>query len=144
MISNLLYQGTITSLRLKPVNDRISIYTGYANSPCLFELADYNKIQLTQCRRANDTLYNLIKFYNVPKLKPSGFTEINDYKNDINLCLTNEKRKEIKQIKMIEVFIKYYRKGLKLDVLCYDERSQAFVLNKKYLLHVKSIMKRWD
>ena len=46
--------------QLKPVNDRISGHTDYANSPCLFELADYNKIQLTQCRRADDTLYNLI------------------------------------------------------------------------------------
>ena len=27
-----------------PVNDRISPKTDYSNSPCLFELADYNKI----------------------------------------------------------------------------------------------------
>ncbi len=46
--------------QLKPVNDRISPKTDYANSPCLFELADYNKIELTKCRRADDTLYNLI------------------------------------------------------------------------------------
>jgi predicted AAA+ superfamily ATPase len=45
---------------LKPVNDRIPVYTDYSNSPCLFELADYNKLQLTKCRRADDTLYNLI------------------------------------------------------------------------------------
>jgi hypothetical protein len=31
--------------QLLPVNDRISIYTDYSNSPCLFELADYNKKQ---------------------------------------------------------------------------------------------------
>ncbi len=28
--------------QLKPVNDIISIHTDYSNSPCLFELADYN------------------------------------------------------------------------------------------------------
>ena len=66
--------------QLKPINDRISIYTDYANSPCLFELADYNKIELTKCRRADDTLYNLIKFDNIPNVKPSDFTETNEYK----------------------------------------------------------------
>ena len=30
--------------QLKPVNDRIPYNTDYANSPCLFELADYNKV----------------------------------------------------------------------------------------------------
>ena len=47
-----------------------------------------------------------LNFDNVPKLKPSDFTETNDDKNDINLCFTHEKRKEINQIKMIGVFRK--------------------------------------
>ena len=81
--------------QLKPVNDRISIHTDYANSPCLFELADYNKLELTKCRRADDTLYNLIKFDNIPNVKPSDFTETDEYKNDINICFTNKKRIEI-------------------------------------------------
>jgi hypothetical protein len=89
--------------QLLPVHDRISSKTDYANSPCLFELADYNKIELTQCRRADDTLYNLIKFDNIPNVKPSDFTETNEYKNDINLCFTNAKRMEINHIKMKEV-----------------------------------------
>ena len=114
--------------QLLPVNDRISQRTDYANSPCLFELADYNKVQLTKCRRADDTLYNLVKFDNVPKLKPSNFTETNEYTNDINLCFTNEKRKEINYIKMKALYNK--NKGLKLAALPYDERSQAVILNK--------------
>jgi 5-methylcytosine-specific restriction endonuclease McrA len=65
--------------QLKPVNDRISQYTDYGNSPCLFELADFNKIQLTKCRRANDKLYNLIQFKNIPNLKPSDFNETKEY-----------------------------------------------------------------
>jgi hypothetical protein len=57
----------------------------------LFELADYNKIQLTKCRRADDTLYNLIKFDTIPNVKPSDFTETYEYKADINICFTNKK-----------------------------------------------------
>jgi ATP-dependent exoDNAse (exonuclease V) alpha subunit len=117
--------------QLKPVNDRISIYTDYSNSPCLFELADYNKLQLTKCRRANDTLYNLIKFDNIPNVKPSDFTETNEYKNDVHICYTNNKRIDINIIKMKELNKKKHRKGLKLDGLPYDDRSQAVVLNKK-------------
>ena len=55
----------------RPVNDRISIYTVYANSPCLFELADYNKLELTKCSRADDTLNSFIKFDNIHNVKPS-------------------------------------------------------------------------
>jgi len=118
--------------QLKPVNDRISIYTDYANSPCLFELADYNKLQLTKCRRADDTLYNLIKFDNIPNVKPSDFTETNEYKNDINLCFTNKKRIEINYIKMKELYNKKgRRRGLKLEGLSYDDRSQAVILYKE-------------
>jgi hypothetical protein len=47
--------------QLKPINDIISIYTDYANSPCLFERADNIKLQLTKCRRADDALYKSIK-----------------------------------------------------------------------------------
>jgi len=90
--------------QLKPINDRISPKTDYANSPCLFELADYNKVQLTICRRANAKLYNLIKFDNIPNVKPSDFTETNEYKNNIHICFTNNKRMEINHIKMKELY----------------------------------------
>jgi DNA replication protein DnaC len=117
--------------QLKPVNDRIPYNTDYANSPCLFELADYNKVQLTKCRRADDTLYNLIKFDNIPNLKPSDFNETNKYINDVNICFTNDKRKEINYIKMHQLHVKNrYRTGLKLDALTYDERSQDVILDK--------------
>ena len=39
----------------------------------------------------------------------------------------NAKRVEIKFIKMKELYNKKYRKGLKLDALDYDDRSQAVV-----------------
>ena len=116
--------------QLKPVNDRISQYTDYSNAPCLFELADYNKIELTKCRRANDTLYNLVKFNNVPNLKPSDFKETKDFKTNIHLCFTNETRKHINRVKMEEQNVKKHWKGLKLDALPYDKRTQYVILNK--------------
>ena len=85
---------------------------------------------MTKCRRADDTLYNLIKFDNVPNLKTSNFTKTNDYKHDINICFTNKKRKEINEIKMNELYRIKHRKGLKLAALSYDERSQDVILNK--------------
>jgi hypothetical protein len=97
----------------------------------LFELADYNKLELTKCRRADFELYNLIKFDNIPNVKPSDFTETNEYKNDVHICYTNKKRIEINHIKMKELYKKNKcRTGLKLDGLSYDDRSQAVILNK--------------
>ncbi len=81
--------------QLQAVNDRISQYKDHFNAPCLFELAEYNKIQLTKCRRANDTLYNLIQFDNVPNLNTSDFKETKKFNNNIKLCFTNGKRKLI-------------------------------------------------
>ena len=65
----------------------------------MFELADYNKLQLTKCRRADDTLYNLIKFDNIPNVKPSDFTETNEYKNDVHICCTNKKELKLTVLK---------------------------------------------
>ena len=87
----------------------------------LVELADYNKLEFTKCRRADDTLYNLIKFDNIPNFKPSDFTETDEYKNDIN-------RIEINHIKMKELYKKKHRKGLALEGLTYNDSSQAYVI----------------
>ena len=43
---------------------------------------------------------------------------------------TNNKRKEINQIKMKELYIKKYYKGLKLTALPYDKRTQDVILNE--------------
>jgi hypothetical protein len=45
--------------QLPAINDKISQYTDYGNSPCIFELSDFNKIKLTLCRRSDDKLFNL-------------------------------------------------------------------------------------
>ncbi len=52
----------------------------------------FNKIELTKCRRANDKLFNLIKSDNIPNLTPSNFnttSHVTDY--NVHLCFTNKK-----------------------------------------------------
>ena len=45
--------------QLSPVNDRVNENTDYRNSLALKQLCDYNKLQLTICRRSNPELFNL-------------------------------------------------------------------------------------
>ena len=115
--------------QLSPVCDRISQFTDYANSPCLFELADFNKIQLTICRRSNDELFNLLQFDNIQNLKTSDFTETKEYNNNIHICFTNDKRKEINHIMMNKLYHAKNRNGFRIHQLIYDDRSQDMILN---------------
>ncbi len=85
-----------------------SQYTDYSNFPCLFELADYNKLQLTKCRRADDTLYNLIKFDNIPNVIISKV-------NNEDLGIFNNHRFKIDNIDTFTITIKdYFNKLVKL------------------------------
>jgi hypothetical protein len=79
--------------QLPAICDRISEHHNYARNPALFELSNFNKVELTKCRRANDKLSNLIKSYNVPNLTRSNFnttSHVSDY--NIHICFTNKKR----------------------------------------------------
>ncbi len=77
----------------------------------MFALANYNKSELTKCRRADDTLYNLIKFDNIPNVNPPDFNETDEYTNDINICFTNKTYFDINHIRMKELFKREHRKG---------------------------------
>jgi hypothetical protein len=46
--------------KLEPVNDRVKT-CNYRNSIAQHELTNGNRIQLTKCRRADDTLFDIIK-----------------------------------------------------------------------------------
>ncbi len=70
--------------QLKQIHDIISPKTDYAKSPCLFELPDYNWTQLPIHRRADDTLYSLIKYEMMPNVEPSYFEEREKQKNNIH------------------------------------------------------------
>ena len=115
--------------QLLPVCDRITTTYDYSRNPAIYELCDFNMIQLTKCRRADDKLFNLIKFENVPNLKPEHFTTTSDItKYDIHLCYTNKKRIKINDIMMKHKAIDY--KGGKIDInkLFWDSLSQDVIL----------------
>ena len=57
--------------QLLPVNDRVSVL--YKNSLALFELCQGNRLQLSPCRRSDDTLFNMCKFENIMNIKKSAF-----------------------------------------------------------------------
>ncbi len=52
------------------------------------------------------THYNLIKFDNIPNVKPSDFTETDEYKNDINICFTNKNESKSTTLKWRNDIIK--------------------------------------
>ena len=64
----------------------------YGNSKILHELSDGNKLILTKCRLADDELFNMLQFDNIPNIKKDDFTH-NPCK--INVCYTNETRMKI-------------------------------------------------
>ncbi len=79
--------------QLKPVADRISPDYNYSRKPAIYELCNFNQVKSTKCRRADDTLFNLIKFDNIPNLTPTDFkmsSHITEY--DVHLCYTNKLR----------------------------------------------------
>lgn len=58
-------------LQFKPVCDR---YTGnYSKSSAFFELCGGNKLELTKCRRADDTLFNLTNPKNISSINAKQF-----------------------------------------------------------------------
>jgi hypothetical protein len=94
--------------QLPTICDRISEHYNYSRNPALFELCNFNKIELTKCRRANDKLFNLIKSDNIPNLTPSNFnttSKVTDY--NTHLCFTNKKRININHALMEAKKIQY-------------------------------------
>ena len=92
--------------QLKPVCDRVDV--DYKNSRILFELCDGNRLNLSICRRSDDTLFNLCKAPH--KIKNDQF---GNKQCKLNLCFTNNKRIEINE-KMMKKHLKKYGPGLKL------------------------------
>ena len=80
--------------QLSPVADRISPYYNYSRNPAIYELCNFNKILLSKCRRADDTLFNLIKFDNIPNLTPQHFN-ISSNITDFNIIYLIQIRKEL-------------------------------------------------
>jgi len=104
--------------QLGPVKDRIGEFN-YKDSWCLNELVDGNRLQLTKCRRSDDTLFNMLLPENIDKIQPS------DFKNKFterHITFTNKRRRHINKIMMRQKA--KTNKYLQLDKLVYDDNSQ--------------------
>ena len=82
--------------QLLPVKDRIGEFN-YKDSWCLNELVDGNRLQLTKCRRSDDTLFNLLLPQNIDKIKPSDF---GGKFTERHITFTNKRRRHINKIMM--------------------------------------------
>jgi nitrogen regulatory protein PII-like uncharacterized protein len=98
-------------------------------------LCDNNILKLTNCRRSNSILFNLIQFENIPNLEKSVFS---NKETEINICWTNETRKLVNDKYMKLAYKKdrtrYY---FKIPKLQYDENSQDVILVRKTPLIAK-------
>jgi DNA replication protein DnaC len=108
--------------QLDPVNDRIEC--DYGSSKILHELSDGNKLILTKCRRADDELFNMLQFDNIPNIKRDDFTH-NPCK--INICYTNETR-----MKINDTLMEKYKtnSSITLKKISGDANSQKVILTK--------------
>jgi superfamily I DNA and/or RNA helicase len=62
--------------QLPPINDRIEnkdYEFNYKSSVALKELCDFNKLELTTCRRSDDILFNMCKFENINNIDVTKF-----------------------------------------------------------------------
>jgi hypothetical protein len=111
------------------VNDRCNF--DYENSQALFELCDGNKLQLTECRRANRELFDLCNPLTINQVQSKHFGSKFGMRH---LSFTNKKRIDV-NTKCMSLFIKMkneeaIKKKKKkptvhnLEKLAYDKNSQ--------------------
>ena len=103
--------------QLPPVCDRVA-HIDYKSSKILYELSDNNRLTLSTCRRADDTLFNLCKNVN--------YIDKDEFDNKIakmNLSYTNKKRIQINK-KLMNRYVNKYGAGLKLKAIIKNENSQ--------------------
>jgi 5-methylcytosine-specific restriction protein A len=112
--------------QLEPVNDRV-VNCDYKNSIALHELAGGNRVQLSKCRRSDDTLFNLIKPENIPTIDKSKF---GSRFTERHIVFTNKRRIEINknmmesQYQIKKTKAKKEPNCLNLPALDYDPNSQ--------------------
>ena len=119
--------------QLEPICDRVKD-ADYANSPVIYELVDGNQINLSKCRRSDDTIFNMTKPENIQYIDPSKYGK---KLCNINLCWTNKKRKNINADLMMKH--KKDRVHVKVDYLKYDENTQdIYVYSDLPLISLKT------
>ena len=96
----------------------------YEKSRCLFELVDGMKLELTKCKRSDDTVFN-----NGTLIKNEITIDVSEYLKPIqlykNVCFTNRKRMKINSVCM-ERFIKEHkpRQVAQFKKLTYSKYTQ--------------------
>ena len=106
--------------QLTPVKDRVK-KCDYKNSLALHDLCDGNKLQLTKCRRSDDTLFNMLLPENINNINKNTFS--NHFTNQ-HISFTNAKRIEINKRMMDQVVRQKKKMPLRLNKLDYDQNSQ--------------------
>ena len=117
--------------QLPPINDRIEqkqYEFNYKSSVALKELCDFNKLELTTCRRSDDILFNMCKFENINNIDVSKF---NNEFTDRHLAYTNKTRIHINEICMDKYKIKYHDAKPVLEANKNDDNSQKVTLYPK-------------
>ena len=104
--------------QLTPICDRVKD-ADYENAPVIHELVDGNQINLSNCRRSDDIIFNMTKPENIKHIDPSKYGK---KLCNINLCWTNKKRKQINADLMMKH--KKDKVHVKVDFLKYDENTQ--------------------
>lgn len=110
--------------QLLPVGDRLQNCC-YKHKLALKELVNGNKLHLSKCRRSDDTLFQMLRKKNIPKIKKEEFGNKSTFNN---ICFTNKKRIEINEIMMQKHKRIIKEKPLKLPKLEYDPNSQDIQL----------------
>jgi len=111
--------------QLLPVKDRVKD-CDYKNSTALNELCDGNRLQLSKCRRSDDTLHNMCK--NVGRVKESDF---NNEWTTRHLAFTHKTKMWVNE-RMMDKAAEKARKNksavVEFDALAYDGHSQKVKL----------------
>jgi ATP-dependent exoDNAse (exonuclease V) alpha subunit len=106
---------------LLPVQDRIE-QCCYKESTALHQLWDGRRIQLSKCRRSDDTLFNMLMPNNIGNLTKKDF---GNKSTNRHICFTNKTRIAIKKMMMEkDAQQKKYLKPLELKALHFDPNSQ--------------------
>ena len=105
-----------------PINDRAKF--DYENSLALKELTDFNKLELTTCRRSDDKLFKVCDFDNIMSVDKHQFNRKLAKKH---ICYTNKKRIEINDLCMERYKPKNYKV---IDENKVNDQSQVMFIYK--------------
>ena len=115
--------------QLPPIDDRIQENIKYAfdykNSVALKELCNNNKLELSNCRRSDNVLFNMCKFENINKIDISLF---NSEFTERHLAYTNKSRIRINEKCMNKLKGEYHGYKPVLNRNIHDCNSQDVTL----------------